>query len=100
MVLLWEQMEGLRTYTLATDYTGNSIVTQHYMCMHMHTLFEQHLSRNEMSIKGKMHWKSRHIRICLAPNFCEFISTGLKKSFPLQIVYNEKKFLKCQIISL
>lgn len=41
-----------------------------------------------------MHWKSRHIRICLAPNFSEFTSTRLKKSFPLQIAYNETKVLK------
>lgn len=75
----------VKPYTLATDHTGNNIVTQHYMCMHMHTLFEEYLPRNEVSIKGRMHWKSRHIRICLAPNFSEFISTGLKKSFPLQI---------------
>lgn len=92
MLLLWVQMEGLRvrTYTLATGYTGNCTVTQYYR----HTLFEQHLSRNKVSIKGKRHWKSRHIRICLAPNFCEFIRTELKKVFHYKLPTMKKKGFK------
>lgn len=61
---------------MGTYGEGSTNVPQHSMSMHTQFLSEQHLCRNEIDIKGKTHWQSRLIRICLAPKFLSVLAQG------------------------